>query len=83
MTLSPMSVVLAPMRTVPYINDPDTNPQHEYYPLAPMDSPSPPRRNAACAPSVSESRKVAVPVVVNPLTGARKRYDGPGQEVLE
>ena len=64
-------------------HDPDTNPQHEYYPLAAMDLTFITRRNAPCVPPVSESRKVAVPLAVNPLTGARKRYDGAGQEVLE
>jgi hypothetical protein len=33
-------------------HDPDTNPQHEYYPLAAMDLTSSPRRNASCVRQV-------------------------------
>ena len=64
-------------------HDPDTNPQHEYYPLAPMDLIFTTSAERSLRYVVSESREVAVPFAVNPVTRARKRYDGTGQEVLE
>ena len=64
-------------------HDSDTNPQHEYYPLAPMDLTFTTSAERDLRNAVLESRKVAVPLAVNTLTRARKRYDGTGQEILE
>jgi hypothetical protein len=48
-------------------HEPDENPQHEYYPLAPLDLTSASRRRAQGALRlVWESRRVAVPVAGNP-----------------
>ena len=64
-------------------HDPDTNPQHEYYPLAPMDLTHHLGGTHVALRQFRSRARSRFRVAVNPLTGARKRYDGAGQEVLE